>query len=119
MLDYIRDVSYITAYGGAYSALMCTLERDLESEGFKPTLHYFKRDNRYGLIYIVPVVRENLKLLLRLSRAYDQDRLIFMGQLYDVATGRAVRKYTRATFYTYRPDVPSWIEVESYFLVLS
>jgi len=119
MLDYIRDVAYITAFGGKFSPLMCRLEEDLKSEGFKPKLLYFKRDNLYGVIYMVSVVYENLKVLLRLSRAYDQDRLIFMGRLYDVATGRAIGTYTRATFYSYRPDVPSWIEVESYFLVLS
>jgi len=129
MLDYIRDVAYITAgrigwHWHDYEGLMQRLKEELENEGLKPTRLYYKRDNWYGMIYMVPIAPADLKFMLKISREYSQDTLIFLGRLYDVATGRMIGEFTRATFYTEKPDVPSWIEINqpdnrTYYLVLS
>jgi hypothetical protein len=129
MLDYIRDVSYITAgrvgwHWHDYKGLMLRLKEELENEGLKPTLMHYKRDGWHGMIYMVPIVPDDLKFMLKISREYSQDTLIFFGRLYDVSTGRMIGVFTRATFYTEKPDVPTWIEINQpfhrpYYLVLS
>ena len=118
MLDYIRDVACITAYRAdrgrvTNRKLMDLLKKDMLFGDGKITRCVSMWNRKLREVFIVHILPrpQVLRTLLNLSRKYGQDTLIYFGRVYDVASGRVLGRFTRATFYTYKPNVPYWIKI--------